>query len=111
MKKAGREERDRKKEIEREKDTNRLLYRCLYADGDKEDMYWMSQDMFETQGLLDAETNGYTVIPSAKAVNLTMNRDRIRDRAKSLGLQTASFAYAETELSIHLRCAASHHHH
>ena len=26
-----------------------------------------------------------------------MNRDRIRDRAKSLGLTTARFAYAETE--------------
>ena len=39
--------------IEREEDTNRLLYSCLYEDGDKEDMYWMSQDGFETQGLLD----------------------------------------------------------
>jgi phosphoribosylglycinamide formyltransferase 2 len=29
-----------------------------------------------------------------------MNRDRIRDRAKSLGLQTASFAYAETEQEL-----------
>ena len=57
-------------------------------------------EAIETQVLLDAETNGYTVIPSAKAVNLTMNRDRIRDRAKSLGLQTASFAYAETEQEL-----------
>ena len=40
-------------EIEREKDTNRLLYECLYEDGDKEDMYWMSQDGSETKGLLD----------------------------------------------------------
>ena len=40
--------------IEREEDTNRLLYSCLYyEDEDKEDMYWMSQDGFETQGLLD----------------------------------------------------------
>ena len=57
-------------------------------------------EAIETQVLLDAETNGYNVIPSAKAVNLTMNRDRIRDRAKSLGLQTASFAYAETEQEL-----------
>ena len=57
-------------------------------------------EAIETQVLLDAEKNGYTVIPSAKAVNLTMNRDRIRDRAKSLGLQTASFAYAETEQEL-----------
>ena len=57
-------------------------------------------EAIETQVLLDAEKNGYTVIPSAKAVNLTMNRDRIRDRAKSLGLQTASFSYAETEQEL-----------
>ena len=50
-----------------------------------------------TEVLLEAENNGYNIIPSAKAVNLTMNRDRIRDRAKNLGLKTANFSYAETE--------------
>ena len=54
-------------------------------------------EAIETQVLLDVEKKGIIVIPSARAVNLTMNRDRIRDRAKSLGLLTASFAYAETE--------------
>ena len=54
-------------------------------------------EAIETNVLIDAEKNGYNVIPSAKAVNLTMNRDRIRDRAKHLGLKTAKFAYAETE--------------
>ena len=54
-------------------------------------------EAIETNVLIDAEQNGYNVIPSAKAVNLTMNRDRIRDRAKLLGLKTANFAYAETE--------------
>jgi phosphoribosylglycinamide formyltransferase 2 len=54
-------------------------------------------EAIETNVLIDAEQNGYNVIPSAKAVNLTMNRDRIRDRAKYLGLKTAKFAYAETE--------------
>ena len=54
-------------------------------------------EAIETNVLIDAEKNGYKVIPSAKAVNLTMNRDRIRDRAKLLGLKTANFAYAETE--------------
>ena len=38
-----------------------------------------------------------TVVPSARAVNLTMNRDKIRDRAAELGLKTAKFAYAENE--------------
>ena len=54
-------------------------------------------EAIETSVLLEAEKRGYNVIPSAKAVNLTMNRDRIRDRAKHLGLKTANFAYAETE--------------
>ena len=41
-------------EIENEEETNCLLYRCLYADGDNEDMYWISQEQnIETQGLLD----------------------------------------------------------
>jgi len=54
-------------------------------------------EAIETTVLLEAEKSGHNVIPSAKAVNLTMNRDKIRDRAKYLGLKTANFAYAETE--------------
>lgn len=53
-------------------------------------------EAIRTEILVDAEQDGYTVIPSAKAVNLTMNRDRIRDRANALGLKTAKFAYAES---------------
>ncbi len=60
-------------------------------------------EAIETNLLLEAEENGYNVIPSAKAVNLTMNRDRIRDRAKFLGLKTANFAYAETEEELILK--------
>lgn len=37
------------------------------------------------------------VVPSARAVNLTMNRDKIRDRAAELGLKTAKFVYADTQ--------------
>ena len=37
------------------------------------------------------------VVPSSRAVNLTMNRDRIRDRAAELGLKTAKFTYADTQ--------------
>ena len=54
-------------------------------------------EAIQTEVLIEVEKDGYTVIPSAKAVNLTMNRDKIRDRAKSLGLKTANYAYAETE--------------
>ena len=66
-------------------------------DKHKPDFIVPEVEAIETKVLIDAEKNGYNVIPSAKAVNLTMNRDRIRDRAKYLGLRTANFAYAETE--------------
>ena len=36
------------------------------------------------------------VIPSSRAVSMTMNRDNIRNRAKELGIKTARFGYAET---------------
>jgi phosphoribosylglycinamide formyltransferase 2 len=50
-----------------------------------------------THVLYEAEENGVQVVPSARAVNLTMNRDAIRDRAHELGLKVAKFAYAESE--------------
>lgn len=50
-----------------------------------------------TERLLDLERAGFDVIPSARAANLTMNRDAIRDLAATkLRLPTARFAYAES---------------
>ena len=69
----------------------------VVIDKHKPDFIVPEVEAIETKVLIDAEQNGYNVIPSAKAVNLTMNRDRIRDRAKHLGLKTANFAYAEAE--------------
>ena len=54
-------------------------------------------EAIRTEVLLEKESEGYTVVPSARAVNLTMNRDRIRDRARELGLRTADFCYAESK--------------
>ena len=51
-------------------------------------------EAINTQVLLDMEAER-TIVPSAKAVDLTMNRDRIRDRAAEIGLPTARFGYAE----------------
>ena len=54
--------------------------------------------------LFDYESNGIQVVPSAKAVNYTMNRKAIRDlAAKELGLRTAKYFYAKTldELKAH----------
>ena len=46
-------------------------------------------------GALEAE--GWHVVPSAKAVQLTMNRDGIRDfAAKELGLKTSAYVFAES---------------
>ena len=47
--------------------------------------------------LAELEAEGTTVIPTARATAVTMNRDRIRDLAATeLGLRTARFAYAES---------------
>lgn len=54
-------------------------------------------EAIDTSILYDLEESGVHVVPSANAVNLTMNRDKIRDRAKDLGIRTANFLYAETE--------------
>lgn len=53
-----------------------------------------------TEVLYDIEASGIQVVPSARAVNLTMNRDAIRDRAHELGLKVAAFAYAESEQEL-----------
>lgn len=52
-------------------------------------------EAIRTERFYDYEKQGYTVIPSAKAANYTMNRKSIRDlAAKDLGLKTASYRYA-----------------
>ena len=51
-------------------------------------------EAINTQTLLDMEAER-VIVPSARAVDLTMNRDRIRDRAAEIGLPTAKYGYAE----------------
>ena len=52
-------------------------------------------EAIRTERFYDYEKQGYTVIPSAKAANYTMNRKSIRDLAtKDLGLKTATYRYA-----------------
>ncbi len=52
-------------------------------------------EAIRTERLYVYEKQGYTVIPSAKAANFTMNRKAIRDlAAKELGLKTAAYRYA-----------------
>jgi phosphoribosylglycinamide formyltransferase 2 len=53
-------------------------------------------EAIRTEVLLEVEQEGFEVIPSARAANLTMNRDRIRDVAVGLGVRTAKFNYAHS---------------
>jgi phosphoribosylglycinamide formyltransferase 2 len=51
-----------------------------------------------TDTLVELEQEGYTVIPSAKATSLTMNREGIRSlAAEKLGLSTSPFKFAGTK--------------
>ena len=52
-------------------------------------------ESIRTERFFEYEKQGYTVIPSAKAANFTMNRRAIRDlAAEDLGLKTAKYKYA-----------------
>ncbi len=52
--------------------------------------------------LAELEEEGITVIPTARATAVTMNRDRIRDlAAQELSLRTARFAYAASAQELH----------
>jgi phosphoribosylglycinamide formyltransferase 2 len=54
-------------------------------------------EAIRTEILADFEGRGLSIVPSARATMLTMNRDRIRDVAASeLGLRTSHFLYAES---------------
>ena len=54
-------------------------------------------EAIRTERLYDFEKKGIQVVPSAKAVNYTMNRKAIRDlAARELGLQTAEYRYASS---------------
>lgn len=54
-------------------------------------------EAIRTEVLGEVEAEGFTVVPSARATMLTMNRDAIRDvAANDLGVRTSAYAYAES---------------
>lgn len=54
-------------------------------------------ESIRTERFYDYEKQGFTVVPSAKAANFTMNRKLIRNlAAKDLGVKTAPYQYATT---------------
>ena len=54
-------------------------------------------EAIRTEVLGELEGEGFNVVPSARAAQLTMNRDAIRDlAAEELGLVTSTYRYAES---------------
>lgn len=54
-------------------------------------------EAIRTERLFEFEKQGIQIVPSARAVNYTMNRRAIRDlAAKELGIRTAKYFYAKT---------------
>ena len=68
------------------------------VDKHKPDLIVPEVEAIATHRFYEYEKQGYTVVPSAKAANFTMDRRAIRDlAAKDLGLLTAKYTYASTE--------------
>ncbi len=63
-------------------------------------------EAIRTEVLADYEAKGYCVVPSARAAQLTMNRDAIRDlAANELGLNTSQYLYAQSAEELHTAVA------
>lgn len=59
-------------------------------------------EAIRTEVLAEIEREGFHVVPSARAAQLTMNRDAIRDLAAGeLGLVTSAFEYATSREELH----------
>ena len=67
------------------------------VDKHKPDIIVPEIEAIRTEKLYDCEKMGIQVVPSARAVNFTMNRKEIRELAYTeLGLKTANYRYANT---------------
>ena len=63
-------------------------------------------EAIRTEVLAELEAEGRRIVPTARAAQLTMNRDGIRDRAVELGLATSRYRYAKNLEEV--RAAAAH---
>lgn len=64
---------------------------------EKPDLIVPEIEAIATDTLAQLESEGFTVIPTAKATQLTMNREGIRRlAAEELGLQTSAYRFAQT---------------
>ncbi|MFT6154406.1 MAG: phosphoribosylglycinamide formyltransferase 2 [Crocinitomicaceae bacterium] len=65
---------------------------------EKPDLIVPEIEAIATDTLAQLETEGFTIIPTARATQLTMNREGIRClAAEELGLKTSAFEFAQTK--------------
>ena len=68
------------------------------AQAEKPDFIVPEIEAIATDTLVELESEGFTVIPTARATKLTMNREGIRRlAAEELGLRTSPYIFAATE--------------
>ena len=74
-----------------------LMLRAL-VERERPDLIVPEIEAIATEVLLELEAQGQRVVPTARAANLTMNREGIRRlAAEDLGLRTSPFEFASTE--------------
>lgn len=67
-------------------------------EAEKPDLIVPEIEAIATETLVELEGEGYTVIPTARATRLTMNREGIRRlAAEDLGIKTSPYQFAATE--------------
>ncbi len=67
-------------------------------EDEKPDYIVPEVEAIATDTLVELESEGFTVIPTAKATKLTMNREGIRRlAAEELGLETSPYKFADTQ--------------
>ena len=68
------------------------------AEREQPDIIVPEIEAIATETMLELETEGFTVIPTARATKLTMNREGIRRlAAEELGLTTSPYRFADSE--------------
>ena len=68
------------------------------AEDEKPDLIVPEIEAIATATLLALETEGFTIVPTARATQLTMNREGIRRlAAEELGLTTSPYSFADSE--------------
>ena len=75
-----------------------MLFRSEIVEQEKPHLIVPEIEAIATDTLVELEQEGFTVIPTARAAQLTMNREGIRRlAAEELGLQTSKYRFAESK--------------